>query len=200
MKSPTYWHPFLYELSLRASLKRSYRKRYEAVAGLIGPGRTVVDICCGDCKIHSFLKGADYLGLDFNRTFVKSALARGINAREFDVRRDPIPAADDVLMIASLYQFIPDHLAILKKAYAAAEKRLILCEPVRNHADSRNRLLSWAAKWLNDPGNGVKKARLDLPALKETLRPFQDRISREFFVPGEIEYVVVIERSVRGPG
>jgi trans-aconitate methyltransferase len=109
---------------------------------------TVVDVCCGDCSLSSFLrkKNIDYLGIDLNHKFIKDAIKRGIKAKNFNVQDQLIPAADYIIIQDSLYQFIPHHRQMIEKLFSAAKVGVIISEPVLNVASSRNRLFVFLAK------------------------------------------------------
>ncbi|HPA46305.1 MAG TPA: methionine biosynthesis protein MetW [bacterium] len=175
MKSPTYWHPVLYQLAMRIVYGRWFEERFRAVADAIPDGTSVVDVCCGDGYLYRrFLstRNIDYLGLDINAMFIRWLTRRGVNARVCDVRCDPIPEADIILMQASLYQFIPDHEIVLRKLVDAARKYVIVTEPVRNLSTSQNPFLSWLGRRLTDPGTGETPHRFNEETLRQVLNPY----------------------------
>jgi len=176
--------------------KKYYNDRYQAINNVIDNNSSVVDVCCGDSMLYTFLKckNIDYLGLDFNTTFIKFSKKRGINVRKFDIYKDEIPVNDYVVIQGSLYQFIPNQHQILKKLYEAADKYLIISEPIRNYAQSKNKLVSCISKLINNPGDGTKVHRFTLQTFKEALHPFQENIVSEFAINGDIEYMVVIKK------
>jgi len=196
MKSIAYWNPFIYSLFMRFSYKSNYLKRYQEIASLIDAGSSLVDVCCGDCKIYKFLKDKNiaYTGLDFNSSFVNEGNRKGMNVQKCNVKHDEIPQADYVLMQASLYQFIPNHGQVLQKLYNAAKKYLIIAEPVKNYADSKWKIVSFIAKLLNNPGDGIKTERFNINTLKEALEPFTGNKVKEFLV-ADTEYVVLIKKD-----
>ena len=175
MKSPIYRHPVLYQLAMRIVYGRWFEERFRAVADAIPDGMSVGDVCCGDGYLYRrFLsrRNIDYLGLDINATFVHWLVRRGVNARVCDVRFDPIPEADIILMQASLYQFIPSHENILRKLVNAARKCVIVTEPVRNLSASGNPFLSWLGRRLTDPGTGEAPHRFNEETLRHILTPY----------------------------
>lgn len=197
MKSITYWHPLIYSLLIKLSFKTSYQKRYEVISNLINTNSSVVDICCGDCKVFDYLKDKkiDYLGLDFNSYFVKNAKKRRINAREFNIHKDEIPKSEYILIQASLYQFIPKHDKILQKLFDAATKYLVISEPIVNYGNSKSKIISCISKILNNPGDGVKPYRFTLDTLKRALEPFKKNIVKEFLISNNMEYLVLIKKD-----
>ena len=178
--------------------REHYTQRYKAISNLIESNSSVLDVCCGDSKLYSFLerKQIDYLGLDFNPTFIKVSKRRGIQARMFDLYDDDLPKADFVVIQASLYQFIPDHNIILQKLFNAAKRYLIIAEPIKNYAQSKWKVVSLLGKLLNNPaGDGMKMHRFNLITLKEAMRPFEKNIVEEFMMLGNIEYVFVVKKA-----
>lgn len=197
MKSIVYWHPFIYSLFIKFSFKRNYTDRYRAIADIIPKNSSIIDVCCGDCRLYNFLKSryVDYLGLDFNKNFIMEAKKKGIKGTLFNIYIDEIPRTDYVIMQGSLYQFIPNHAWVLNKLYDAAGKCLIISEPVKNYASSRSRFVSLIAKMLNNPGDGIKVNRFNISTLKEAMRPYERNIVKEFYITSGIEYVVVVKKA-----
>ena len=196
MKSLTYWHPLIYTFLIRLSYGRGYNQRYQAIADLVEARSSLVDVCCGDSRIYSFLreKDIDYTGLDFNQCFVDKATKKGIRARLFDIRKDPVPQGDYILMQASLYQFYPNQHEIIRKLLDASSKALILSEPMKNKAHSQSKAISLLGVLFSNPGDGIKEFKFNPETLKETLRPFARNIKKEFLTANDIEYVVMLAK------
>ena len=77
MRSLVYWHPRLYEGAMRLLYGRHYRARYAEIARRVELGASVVDLCCGDCRLYTQeLNGlaGSYQGLDFNAQFAANAI------------------------------------------------------------------------------------------------------------------------------
>jgi len=197
MKSITYWHPRIYSLLIKLSYRKGYKERYETIARLIEDNTTVTDVCCGDCKIYDFLdeKSVGYLGLDFNAYFVKKANDKGIMTKLFNLYTDELPQSDYILFMASLYQFYPNHKEILHKLFRSAKIYLILSESIVNYAHSKSKIVVYLANKLNNPGDGTKEFRFDIETLKHELRPYENKIIREFYTANNKEYVVVIKKE-----
>lgn len=197
MKSITYWHPSIYSFLIKLSYGRNYSKRYETIRNLIEEGSSVVDVCCGDCKMYEFLKEkkVKYTGLDSNSHFINIAQKKGINARVFNMHEDKIPEADYVLLLGSLYQFIPGHDRVLQKLFHAARKYLIISETVKNYADSKSKVVSFISVMLNNPGDGFKRDRFNIDTFREAIKPFRENIEKEFLTSGDLEYVVVVNKD-----
>lgn len=149
MSSPIYWHPVLYKTTMRLLYGKGYENRYEEVVRWIPPGSSVYEACAGDCRLYlRYLRplGIDYRAGDFNSRFVEHGRRHGIAIDLLDLRKDRVPLADVVILQASLYQFLPDAGEILTRLAASAKKRLVLVEPVRNLASSKNPVVAWLGK------------------------------------------------------
>ena len=198
MKGIIYWHPQIYAFFVRLMFKKDYLARYTIIAELIPEGSSVVDVCCGDCKLYEFLKekNIDYLGLDFNAHFVAAARRRGIRAETFDARNDAIPPSEIIVIQSSLYQFMPSHQEIMKKLFDAAKRYLIISETIKSYGRSPSRVISFLAKRITDPGDGMKPYRFTLEELKKSLAPYRENMAKEYCWQGR-EYVVMIGKSVK---
>jgi hypothetical protein len=178
--SLVYAHPWLYQGVMRALYGRGFDARYRAVAGLIEPGSEVFEVCAGDAYLYRrYLqpKAVRYAGGDINAVFVRHAQRRGIALRQHDAAVDPIPVVDYVVIQASLYQFIPEHVRLIETLLAAARRSLIVAEPIVNLSTSSSGLVRWLAQRSADPGDGHKAARFDAASLDAALRVhFGDRI------------------------
>src|SRR6185369_13287964 len=119
---------------------RHYPARYRVICDLIPSGSSVLDLCCGPAILyHRYLraKSVRYTGLDINQKFIDRLIRSGGLGKLWDLRGDePLPAADYVIMQASLYHFLPDPSTIVNRMLQAAHKRVIIAEPIRNLATS----------------------------------------------------------------
>ena len=178
MRSLVYWHPRLYEGAMRLLYGRHYRARYAEIAQRVELGASVVDLCCGDCRLYTQeLNGlaGSYQGLDFNAQFVRHARKLGIPAQLWDFRRDPIPEADVIVLQGSLYQFMQDHVEVIERMLVAARHTVIIAEPIRNFASGSSVVVSWVAKRMANPGTRPMPMRFTEGALKELFRRFPVR-------------------------
>lgn len=175
MRSPVYWHPCLYHGAMRLLYGRHYRARYAEIARRIPIGASVVDLCCGDCRLYTQeLAGREgfYLGLDFNAGFVRHARKRGVPAEVWDFRQDPIPAADVVVLQGSLYQFMPDHVEVIERMIKAARQAVIITEPILNLSTSPNLFVAWVARRAANPGSHPTPTRFDESGLRDLFNRF----------------------------
>jgi len=165
MRSPIYWNPILYNLLMRVIYGRDFQKRYKMVSDVIG-SLSVLDVCCGDCFLANYIDHRRYCGIDINSAFVAHGKKKGLRVSLLDVVKDDWPSTECVVIFASLYQFIPDHEKILNKAFQAAQKKVIISEPIYNLADSKNSLVAWIAHHSTHPGTTSSKERFDRDSLR----------------------------------
>jgi glycosyltransferase involved in cell wall biosynthesis len=167
-KSPIYWTSRIYDLVMRLLYGRALEQTYADVARRIPDGASVVDLCCGTAKLyrhHLRGRGCQYLGLDFNGRFVLEGHKAGVPMRLFNLLTDPVPCADYVVMLSSLYHFRRQAGDVLARAKAAAREGVIISEPIRN-LSTRPSWLGRIAGRLSNPGIGEYRERLDLAELR----------------------------------
>ena len=155
MRSPVYWHPFLYRLAMKVLYGRYFKIRYRTIADIIPMNAKVVEVCAGDGYLYKHYlrsKNIEYNGLDINSTFVKHAEKNKIQFSIHNILKEPVPSADYIIIQASLYQFIPHEHLIMRKLLDAANHFLIVAEPIRNLADSDNFFIRMFAKYSANPG------------------------------------------------
>jgi trans-aconitate methyltransferase len=189
----------LYQLVMLALYGRHLDSRYRAIAELIAEGASVVDLCCGPpILFRRYLRhrSVRYTGLDINAKFIDQLARSGGEGRVWDLRKDvPLPAADYVIMQGALYDFLPDALPVVERMFAAAQKQVIIAEPIRNLASSKFTWLRWIARHLTDPGSGAQPHRFTQQSLDEFLAAYAGRLERSFLIPGGREKVYVFNRN-----
>ncbi len=155
------------------------RRRFEALAERIPEGGSLLDVCCGPATLfHRYLKqkGTDYTGLDINPAFIQRLSARGGTGLVWNLEEDrPLPRRQYVIMQSSLYHFLPDAAPIVERMLAAAEKQVLIAEPIRNLADSPSALLAFLARKLTNPGTGDQPHRFNEPRLDALLQSYRQR-------------------------
>jgi hypothetical protein len=152
--SPMYQSTHLYGLVMKMIYGPGYATRYHDVAAHIPNDVHVVEIAPGDAQLYqNHLKGrvASYLGLEISPAFLDQAARRGIPFQRCDIRQDPVPEADVVVMQAALYQFIPQHQKILRKMIDSARLKVIVAEPIRHDVADKHRAVAKLAGWLTTP-------------------------------------------------
>src|SRR5262249_20572640 len=87
----------------------------------------------------------------------------------------PLPRAQYVIMQASLYHFLPHALSVVDRMMQAAEKRVLIAEPIRNMVSSDVPVLTVLARKLTNPGTGEQPHRFDEVRLDTLLEPFKAR-------------------------
>jgi len=186
-----------YELVMRLLYGAHYGERMRAVAELVPPGSSVLELCCGPGTLqrrHLEERAGAYVGIDINPRFVAQLRRRGVDARRVDLAEDdpPLPDADVVMMQASLYQFLPDAGRIVERMLAAAGDRVIIAEPIRNLASSRLPLVGRLGRRGTDPGVGQAAHRFTEESLDALLGAYRDRVIEAFKIPGNREKVYVL--------
>lgn len=134
MKSLIYSNRHICNLLMRLSYHTGYTDRIERISELVENGSAVLDVCCGPCNLFPLLsrKGISYRGLDLNTTFVRDAKRRGIDAQTFDLLSEHLPDGqfDYIIMLSSLYQFIPREKDMVACMLAATNSYVIISEPI----------------------------------------------------------------------
>lgn len=201
MSSLIYSHPTVYQLLMRLIYGSGFSARYRALSELIPDGAEVFEACAGDAYLFQHYlrpRGVRYRAGEFNETFVAHAQARGIDMQRFDLRTDPVPPADVVLIHASLYQFMPEHRQVVDRLLAAARQQLIVSEPVRNLSSSRWGPIRWIARRSADPGSGQMAHRFDEQSLDEFVQAhYADRVRQRLLIPGGRELIYCLEGRAR---
>ena len=188
-----------YELAMMALYRSHYFARYAAIADLIPSGAEVLELCCGPAILYRrYLrrKNVSYRAVDLSEKFARDLAARGVAAEAWDLRNErPLPAAEYVIMQASLYHFLPDAGRILDRMLEAARKAVIVAEPVRNLAHSRLWFVAWLSRKLTDPGSGSQPRRFVETELDDLMRGRGHLLRREFLSPGGREKVYVFDKD-----
>ncbi|PXX56470.1 methionine biosynthesis protein MetW [Nocardia tenerifensis] len=192
-----YRNATVYELLIRALYGRYYTARYRAVAALVPEGAGVVDLCCGPATLYTrYLraKSVHYTGLDRNERFVGVVDRAGGHGKLWNLNSDAtLPAADYVVMQASLYHFLPDPAPVLDRMLAAAGKQVIIAEPVRNMASSENRVLAAVGRRFTDAGDGVQAHRFTEATLDAFFRRYESHVVHQELIAGGREKLYVLE-------
>ena len=169
MTSLLYRNPRIYRGVLRLLYGDDLARRERIVRRLIPAGAVVVDVACGDAGIARRLKGARYVGVDVSPVFVDALRRRGLEAHLLDVAKTPPPTGDVVLLLGALYQFLPDADPVVERLRRAARRHVVLAEPYRNLAQSRNPLVAALARCATNPGVDSSTKRFDEVSLRALL-------------------------------
>ena len=190
----------IYELAMLLLYGRHYPSRYRAIAELIPPGSSVLDLCCGPALLYQrYLrkKSIQYTGLDLNRRFIDRLNRQGGCGKVWDLRSDqPLPPADYVIMQASLYHFLSDASAIVDRMLQTARRQVIIAEPIRNLATSKSRLLSLLGRISTNPGSGEQHLRFDESTLAEFFSAYSSHIVQSFTIAGGREKVYLLDAQI----
>jgi SAM-dependent methyltransferase len=190
-----YRSSLLYETVMRLLYGRHYQARSQAVAGLIPPDCSVVDLCCGPGLLYrEYLKAKDidYTGLDASPFFVRKLTQRGIPALLWDLNSArPLPRADYLIMQSALCYFLPDPSSIIGRMLDAARRAIIIAEPIRNLSTSRFSLLRQCAIKLSGPP-GENPKRFTEETLDRFFSNYAEELREKFLIPGGREKVYLL--------
>jgi len=186
-----------YELLMLALYGRHYPDRMRAVAAEVPDGASVLELCCGPGTLYRrYLRGrvSGYVGIDVNRRFVEQLSRRGVAANRLDLAggEEPLPAADVVILQASLYHFLPAPERILDRMLVAADDRVIVSEPVRNLASSDFPVVGRIGRRAADPGVGGHAQRFTEETLGDLMARYRERVLKSFLIPCGRERVYVL--------
>jgi SAM-dependent methyltransferase len=187
MRAFIYRSASVYEAAMSLLYGRWYDERFQSLAQVIREGSSVLDVCCGPGTLfHRYLKGkrVDYIGLDINEHFVDRVRAGGATGIIWNLKeKRPLPRAEYVLIQSSLYHFLPDASDLIERMIAAAERQVLIAEPIHNMAESRISLLSFLARKLTNPGTGDQPSRFNEARLDALMEQYQ---LRGYSVRGEL--------------
>jgi SAM-dependent methyltransferase len=190
-----YRNAVVYGWVMRALYGRHHGERLRAVAEQVPVGSSVLELCCGPGELyerHLRTRVSGYIGLDVNPRFVSGLTAAGASAWRVDLTdpRVALPHADVVIMQASLYHFLPDADAIVRRMLAAAGRCVIVSEPIRNLSSSTLPLVGAIGKRAADPGVGGHAERFTEATLDALMAPHDVR--EAFPAPGGRDKIYVI--------
>ncbi len=187
-----------YELLMRALYGRHYEDRMRIVADQVPPGASVLELCCGPGTLYDrYLRhrARSYIGLDVNAGFVERLRRRGVDARLVDLAggQEPLPGAEVAIIQASLYHFLPQAERIVDRMIAAASRRVIVSEPIRNLASSATPVIGLLGRRAADPGVGGHEQRFNETTLDQLMARYGARVEAAFLIPGGREKVYVLD-------
>ena len=194
--SRLYRRPWLHNLALRFLYGGRCSERFTVVAPRIEDGDSVVELCAGEGLLYrEHLDGrvSEYKGYDLSRASVELGRRHSAPLEHADIRVLEIPKADTVVMMGSLYQFLPDARTVLDRMVAAARRRVILTEPVHNRSQGGG-LSAWVAGYLTETEDN-RGERFD----EERLRALMDghTILHWERVAGGREVLAVVEGKAK---
>jgi trans-aconitate methyltransferase len=188
-----------YEFAMLVLYRRHYTDRYEVIANLIPDRAEVLELCCGPGILYDrYLrpKNVNYRGLDISEEFVNDLVHRGIAAEQWDLRSNrPLPGAEYIVMQASLYHFLPNAGPVLDRMLEAAEKEVILAEPIKNLSSSKVPMIARFSRKLTDPGVGSSANRFVEKTLDELAERYNGLIRQSFLAPGGREKIYVFDKA-----
>lgn len=156
MKGLPYWHPFLYKIAMKFLNRQYYRKKYMELKKEIN-NMSVLDIGCADCELSNYTDKDKYFGVDINEIFVNFAKKKGLNVELCDIKKKKnFLKVDCIVFSEVLHQLYPFHEDVLKRAINTVKEKVIIVEPLKHVATSKNNLLSYFGKFMNNPGHNAK--------------------------------------------
>lgn len=194
-----YRSPWIYHRVMRLLHGRNFKHRYEMIAAEIPDGSSVTELCAGDAWLYLHYlkqKHVRYVGLDVSPHFVKAACVKGLDFRLHDLRKDHIPAADIVIMQASLYQFPELAEGLVRQMISAAGVKVVISEPVRNLSHSSHPWIAGLARRITRaPGHATASHRFTPETFRGLMESFP-QCEQIFMEKGEREMIAVL----RGEG
>lgn len=197
MRSPIYWHPYLYQQTIKLLYGKYYKIRYEKLCDYFPENIQLLEVCAGDAFLfQNYLKEKNihYTALEFNKIFVKSMRSKGIQAYHADLESDPIPDSDYILMQGSLYHFIPEPQKIIEKLFNACKSKLIISESIGNVSNSSSKIISLVATMLSDAGKGQSGIKFTEESLRKAFQPFESHIEEMNVSPESKEMIIVLKK------
>jgi SAM-dependent methyltransferase len=190
--SPIYWSPTIYRAVMRALYGPALGERYRAVGRLIPDNARVVELCCGCGYLYEHYlrrRGIEYHGFDLLPVMLSRLRRIGAHVEQADVATAPLPPADFVIMIGSLYHFHPHEPRILQKMAAAGTG--IVLEPTQNLSQSTNPVIRLVARITTFISGTSSAYRLTSQRLEEALAEAGVRVlSRDDVLQGRYRLVV----------
>lgn len=129
--------------------------RYQEVTKYINPGESVLELCAGDGVLSTYLNKNKYTGFEFNQAFINYGIRKRRNLVLADILAHPFPESDLIIMISSLYHFIPNAQAVFDKMKNSCRKRIVICENVACLSTSANKWLNMLGKVISVAHNGT---------------------------------------------
>jgi SAM-dependent methyltransferase len=193
-----YAHPLVYDAMLWLLYRGQPRRRFQRVAAEIPPGSAVLDLCAGTGMLHRELEGkrVEYTAVDVNPRLVAALRSQGIRARCSDVRSTDLPAADVVVMNSSLYHFHPDVDSVVRRMLAAARRKVVILEPVRNVADSGVSWLGRLARLASTVDGVTPEFHFDAASFERAMQAIPG-LARIELLPGGRDMLAVFDRADR---
>jgi uncharacterized UPF0146 family protein len=198
MKSPAYWNAFFYELFIKLiwrKMKSQEISRWKRAFVWVPSGSQVIEVAAGTGQFYREMLSnhvKTYIALDINPAFVKNMKSKGINAVQADLRKDPIPAADIVIIISALYHFKSAEPEFVNKLLSAARERVIIVEPVSRPLNKATFYDKMRAR-LVDIGEGPIYQRYSVDELLNLCRRHAEILHYEH-LPGN-EFLIVLCRG-----
>ena len=100
-----------------------------------------------------------------------------------------------VIMLSSLYQFIPHEKEIVSRMLAATKSYVIIAEPIVNLIDRLPKMLSTILGKLKNPGNGPTPFCFTDTTLTQLMGEFEKNQVKIFYIKGQKEKVYMLKKD-----
>lgn len=187
-----YRNVHFFKLTMWLLYRSAYLKKYQAVVDEVEPGSSVIDLCCGECKVAPLLltKGCKYIGLDINPRFVRWACEKGYDVRLWDARKMEFPEGDVICIQSALYHFIPNDRALVEKMLSRAKRKVIITEPVPDLRFDTKSPLARFVRWMTKVDGQTFGARHTEESLTQLACSFKNVHVKKFQVHRELIFVL----------
>jgi hypothetical protein len=163
-----YWNGPLYRTAMRFLRPSGERDQMlQRVAREIG-SLSVLELCCGAGDLRRWIPGNAYRGVDKNPGFTDPLISQGVHVTRGDVLSMRWPEARCLVMIDSLYHFMPQLDALMDKMRLFPCEKVIISEPVNNLLPKLPPGLRGLARW----ATRVDGCSYDFRFTEEQLRDF----------------------------
>jgi trans-aconitate methyltransferase len=143
---PVYWNVGFYRATMGILRGRSRGHMYRLLAKEIGSLSTL-DLCCGDGELQRWIPGNNYVGIDKNEQFVESLQRRKVRAMIGDIEHISWPETDCIVIIDSLYHFLPSIDHFMNNLVRHPFRKCIISESIKNWALSPKSWLVRGVVW-----------------------------------------------------
>ncbi|NCN27230.1 class I SAM-dependent methyltransferase [bacterium] len=198
-QSVIYKHPLIYDaIMILLYGPSTYFSRFKSLAHKIPSNSRTLELCCGPARLKNYLEQGHYTGLDISPQFIEKGKRRGLDVRLFNLLQDELPKEDFdmVVMQAGLYQFIPHHEAIVEKMFMCSNRYVLIAEPIRNLAQTKNPLLKKISSKLTDPGTGNMPSRFNDESLTDFFRSYSSKLLETSLIPGGRERLFLFDKTL----
>ncbi len=191
-----YKSSMLYHTVMAVVYHKHRHEHFRAVAEWIPENVSVLDVCCGDGRLCTYLPAVKYAGLDNSAPLVKAGRRRKRNIHLFDLNCDPLPRFDIVVCQVSLFQFYPQVESVLSRLWDATNQRLIVTESVMSLTQSQWPWIASLVVW-GTRTNGMTNGnfRFDPGSLEILFEPYANQLRHRSAICGGRDWIYVLDKT-----